>query len=215
MRAPTLPSVHRGVVRTSKTALFLTGAAVVALLTGCSGGGDGGDAAPTVTETVTAAPTDTAATPSPTSTPTPTPTPTPTCGPATGSEAAAAGIAALPSPAGLEDTKWDAANADYTGYDACASLSWSVVAPEFGTAGSPYAILLFHQGRYLGTATSEQYAFEPVVERLADASIKVTYTYAKANEANADASGRTTATYIWNDGTERVDMTGEVPPAQG
>lgn len=209
MRAPTLPSVHRGVVRTSKTALFLTGAAVVALLTGCSGGGDGGDATPTVTETVTAAPTDTAATPSPTS------TPTPTCGPATGSAAAAAGIAALPSPAGLEGTKWDAANADYTGYDACASLSWSVVSPEFATAGSPYAILLFHQGRYLGTATSEQYAFEPVVERLADASIKVTYTYAKANEANADASGRTTATYIWNDGTERVDMTGEVPPAQG
>lgn len=200
-------------MRTSKTALFLTGAALVALLTGCSGGdGDSGEAAPTVTETVTAPPTDTAATPSPTSTPTP--TPTPTCGPATGSAAAAAGIAALPSPAGLEDTKWDAANADYTGYDACAALSWSVVAPEFGTAGSPYAILLFHQGRYLGTATAEQYAFEPTVERLSDASITVTYSYAKAGEPNAEPSGRTTATYTWNDGTERVDMTGEVPPAQ-
>lgn len=215
MRAPTPRSVHRGVVRTSKTALFLTGAAVVALLTGCSGGGDGGDATPTVTETVTAAPTDTAATPSPTSTPTPTPTPTPTCGPATGSEAAAAAIAALPLPAGLEDFRWDAGNADYSGYDPCAALSWSVVTLDHGTAGTPFAILLFHQGRYLGTATSEQYAFEPAIERLADASIAVTYSYAKAGEPNAEPSGRTTATYIWNDGTERVDMTGEVPPAQG
>lgn len=213
MRAEQSSTVHGGGVRGSKSALFLTGAALVALLTGCSGGGDGGeggDATPTVTETVTAAPTDTAAAPTPTTTPTP--TPTPTCGPASGAEAAASGIAALPSPAGLEGTKWDAANADYSGYDACAALSWSVVSPEMATAGSPYAILLFHQGRYLGTATSEQYAFEPAVERLSDASITVTYTYAKANEANADASGRTTATYIWNDGTERVDMTGEVPP---
>lgn len=215
MRAEQLSTVHGGGVRGSKSALFLSGAALVALLTGCSGGGDGGDATPTVTETVTAAPTDTAATPTPANTPTPTPTPTPTCGPATGSEAAAAGISALPLPAGLEDFRWDAGNADYSGYDPCAALSWSVVTLDHGTAGTPFAILLFHQDRYLGTATSEQYAFEPAVERLSDASIAVTYTYAKANEANADASGRTTATYIWNDGTERVDMTGEVPPAQG
>lgn len=199
-------------MRTTRLSLILIGAALVALVSGCSGGGD---ASPTVTKTVTASPSEVASTPTATSTPTsttPTSTPTPTCGPASGAAAAASGIAALPAPAGLEGTKWDAANADYTGYDACADLSWSIVSPEFATAGSPYAILLFHQGRYLGTATADQYAFEPTVERLSGASIEVTYTYAKANEANADASGRTTATYIWNDGTERVDMTGEVPP---
>lgn len=195
--------------------LILIGTALIALVSGCSGSGD---ASPTVTKTVTASPSEVASTPTATSTPTPTTpnsTPTPTCGPASGAAAAASGIAALPSPAGLEDTKWDAANADYSGYDACAALSWSVVAPQFGTAGSPYAILLFHQGRYLGTATAEQYAFQPAVERSSDASITVTYSYAKAGEPNAAPSGRTTATYIWNDGTERVDMTGEVPPAQG
>ncbi|ROP61455.1 LppP/LprE family lipoprotein [Curtobacterium sp. PhB115] len=201
-------------MRTPKTALILTGVALVALLTGCSGGGDGDEASPTVTKTVTAAPTEDAATPTPTNTTTPTPTPTTTCGPASGSEAAADGIARLPLPAGLEDSKWDAANADYSGYDACAPLSWSVVEPEFATAGSPYAILLFHEGTYLGTATSEQYAFEPAVERQSDAAIVVTYEYAKAGEPNAAPSGRTTATFTWNEGTGRVDMTGDTPPAQ-
>lgn len=199
-------------MRLTRAALILTTATLAALLTGCSGddGADGGAATPTVTETVTAPPSDAASA----STPTPTPTPTPTCGPSSGAAAAADGIAALPLPAGLEDAKWDAANADYSGYDACAPLSWSVVTLDRATAGSPYAILLFHQGAYLGTATSEQYAFQPTVERQSDSAIVVTYTYVKADEANADASGRTTATFTWNDETGRVEMTGDTPPAQ-
>ncbi|PZF22123.1 LppP/LprE family lipoprotein, partial [Curtobacterium sp. MCLR17_045] len=140
--------------------------------------------------------------------------PSAACGPSSGAAAAADGIAALPLPAGLEDAKWDAANADYSGYDACAPLSWSVVAPEFGTAGSPYAILLFHEGRYLGTATAQQYAFEPTVERQSDSAVTVTYRFAKAGEPNAAPSGRTTATFTWNDETGRVVMTGDTPPAQ-
>lgn len=195
-------------MRLTRTALILTTATLAALLTGCSGadGADGSAATPTVTETVTAPPSDAASTP--------TPTPTPTCGPTSGAEAAAAGIAALPLPAGLEDAKWDAANADYSGYDACAPLSWSVVEPEFATAGSPYAILLFHEGRYLGTATAEQYAFEPTIERRSGSAVTVTYKFAKAGEPNAAPSGRTTATFTWNDETGRVDMTGDTPPAQ-
>ena len=197
-------------MRLTRTALILTTATLAALLAGCSGadGPDSGAATPTVTETVTAPPSDAA------STPTPTPTPTPTCGPSSGAAAAAEGIAALPLPAGLEDAKWDAANADYSGYDACAPLSWSVVTLDRATAGSPYAILLFHEGKYLGTATSEQYAFQPTVERQSDSAIVVTYTYVKPDEANADASGRTTATFTWNDETGRVEMTGDTPPAQ-
>ncbi|WP_052481920.1 LppP/LprE family lipoprotein [Curtobacterium flaccumfaciens] len=195
-------------MRLTRTALILTTATLAALLTGCSGadGADGSAATPTVTETVTAPPSVAASTP--------TPTPTPTCGPTSGAEAAAAGIAALPLPAGLEDAKWDAANADYSGYDACAPLSWSVVEPEFATAGSPYAILLFHEGRYLGTATAEQYAFEPTIERRSESALTVTYKFAKAGEPNAAPSGRTTATFTWNDETGRVDMTGDTPPAQ-
>ena len=195
-------------MRLTRAALILTTATLAALLTGCSGadGADGSAATPTVTETVTAPPSDAASTP--------TPTPTPTCGPTSGAEAAAAGIAALPLPAGLEDAKWDAANADYSGYDACAPLSWSVVEPEFATAGSPYAILLFHEGRYLGTATAEQYAFEPTIERRSESAVTVTYKFAKAGEPNAAPSGRTTATFTWNDETGRVDMTGDTPPAQ-
>lgn len=193
-------------MRLTRAALILTTATLATLLTGCSSadGADGGTATPTVTETVTASPSDAASAP----------TPTPTCGPSSGAAAAAKGIAALPLPAGLEDAKWDAANADYSGYDACAPLSWSVVAPEFGTAGSPYAILLFHEGRYLGTATAQQYAFEPTVERQSDSAVTVTYRFAQAGEPNAAPSGRTTATFTWNDATGRVEMTGDTPPAQ-
>ncbi|OIH94249.1 hypothetical protein BIU92_07440 [Curtobacterium sp. MCBA15_003] len=209
-----------GGVLTSRTSVILTGAVLVALLTGCSGGeggGDGGDAAtPTVTETVTAAPTDDPSTPASTPTPTDSPatTPTPTCGPADGAAAVSDAVASLPLPAGLDGFRWDGANADTSGYDACAALSWSVVTLRGGTAGSPYAILLFHQGRYLGTATAEQYAFEPAVERRSDETIVVTYRYPKAGEPNASPSGRTTATFTWNADTGRVDMTGDTPPVQ-
>ncbi|WP_139178806.1 LppP/LprE family lipoprotein [Curtobacterium sp. MCBA15_005] len=199
-------------MRLTRTALILTAATLAALLAGCSGadGADGGAATPTVTETVTAPPSDAAST----QTPTPTPTPTPTCGPSNGAAAAAEGIAALPLPAGLEDAKWDAANADYSGYDACAPLSWSVATLDRATAGSPYAILLFHEGRYLGTATAQQYAFEPTVERQSDRAVTVTYRFAEAGEPNAAPSGRTTATFTWDDETGRVEMTGDTPPAQ-
>ncbi|MFJ3036366.1 LppP/LprE family lipoprotein [Curtobacterium pusillum] len=191
--------------RTTGGLLFV--AALAAGLTGCSGGGT---AAPTVTRTVTATPT---ATPTAAAeTPTPTPTPTPTCGPSSGAEAASQAIADLPLPTGLEDAKWDAANSDYSGYDACAPLSWSLVDLDHATGSSPVAILLFHQGRYLGTATKVAYSFVPDVARTDPSTIAVTYHYAKPDESTADASGRTNATFTWNDSTGRVDMSGETPP---
>lgn len=135
------------------------------------------------------------------------------CGPSTGEAAAADAIAALALPAGLESAKWDAAGADYSGYDPCAALSWSVVSLEMATGSSPCAILLFHEGTYLGTATKAQYGFVPQVERTAPGAILVTYRYPQAGEANADASGRAAATFTWNPDTESVDMAGETPPS--
>lgn len=188
------------IARTTGGILFV--AALAAGLTGCSGGGT---AAPTVTRTVTATPTAASAD-------TPTPTPTPTCGPSSGAEAASQAIADLPLPSGLEDAKWDAANSDFSGYDACAPLSWSIVNLDLATGSSPVAILLFHQGRYLGTATKEAYGFVPDVARTDPSTIVVTYHYAKPDESTADASGRTNATFTWNDTTGRVDMSGQTPP---
>ncbi|SMG18867.1 LppP/LprE family lipoprotein [Agreia pratensis] len=188
----------RAVGRAS-TGLALT-ALVAALAAGCA---------------TTTDPGPTAAAPAPSSSENTAATPTPSpdaCGPATAQEAAAAGIAALPAPAGLESSRWDAANADYSGYDPCAALSWSVVTLEFATVSSPAAILLFHDGVYLGTATEKAYGFTPAVERTADNSISVTYRFNQGMESNTEASGRAVATYTWNAATDSVEMVGDVPP---
>ncbi|WP_439692608.1 LppP/LprE family lipoprotein [Curtobacterium sp. SP.BCo] len=196
-------------MRTTTTAGgLLIVAALAAALTGCSGGGN---AAPTATRTVTASPSSSPTT-DPTPSTSPTPSSTPTCGPTSGQTASATAIADLPLPAGLEDAKWSAAEADYSGYDACAPLSWVVVSVERATGSSPVAILLFHQGRYLGTATKEAYAFVPDVARTNPSTIAVTYHYAKPDEATANASGRTNATFTWDDATGRVTMSGQTPP---
>jgi hypothetical protein len=174
----------------------------MALATGCASTGSG-----------TSAPTSSSpsASPSPSS-PTPEATPTPTCGPATGQEAAAAGIAALQPVPGLEGKKWVAANDGYSGYDPCAALSWSLVTLEGATVSTPTQILLFHNGTYIGTATATAYGFTPAVERTADGAISVTYRFNQGNESNAEASGRTVATFTWNDETNSVDMAGDLPP---
>jgi len=196
-------------MRTVNTTGGILFAAVLAVaLTGCSGGTTAGPTA-TATRTVTATPTAVAESPTPTSTP----TPTPTCGPSSGAEAAAQPIADLPLPAGLEDAKWDAARADTSGYEACAPLSWVTVSLDLATGSSPVAILLFHDGRYLGTATKEQYGFVPDISRTDPSTIAVAYRYAKPDESTADASGRTDATFRWDDAAGRVVMTGQVPPA--
>lgn len=195
------PRSPRVVARASTGLTLLT--LVAALMAGCATTADPGP---------TAAGSTSPSSQSATHTPTPTPSPE-ACGPATGQEAAAAAIAELPAPVGLESARWDAANADYSGYDPCAPLSWSLVTLEYATVSSPTAILLFHNGTYLGTATEEAYGFTPAVERTADDAITVTYRFNQGMESNADASGRAVATFTWNAETDSVEMAGDVPPS--
>lgn len=122
-------------------------------------------------------------------------------------------VRALPVPHGLDSAVWDESNVDTTGFDPCADLSWAVASLQMATVSSPTAVLLFHNGSYLGTTTSQQYGFVPTVERSAPGAITVTYPFVQGNESNAEASGRATATYTWNSAGQRVDMAGETPPA--
>lgn len=131
-----------------------------------------------------------------------------TCGNGSGMEAVRANLDQLPD----EQWPWDAQWADISGYDPCAALSWVVVPIEGGTASSPYHIMLFHQGEYLGTATAKAYGFSPKVDRTDDASLAVTYTYQLPGDSVALASGRAYATFRWDEGQQRVIMTGDVPP---
>jgi hypothetical protein len=210
----------------TRVALVLLSATTVAALSGCS---TGASAAQTVPMTARASPSASAATASPSAT-TPTTTGSPsatggptaspssaaaaagTCGPSSGAAATAAAVARLRPPTGLPGFRWDAAHADHSGYAPCAALSWSVVGLDGSTASSPYAIVLFHDGTYLGTATSTQYGFQPDVRRTAGDAIAVTYHFPRGADSDADPTGRATASFTWDASTHHVVMTGNVPP---
>lgn len=107
---------------------------------------------------------------------------------------------------------WDGVYAEKNTYDECAGLSWVTYPIERGTGSSPYVIALFHQGTYLGVATSDTFGFFPMVKRLSDTKIEVTYTYLRGNDSNAGASGRAVSTYTWDTTTQSVRHAGKFPP---
>ena len=115
--------------------------------------------------------------------------------------------------------QWTNVSASYEGYDPCAELSWIDAVPGSSpssccTAAMVHHILLFHRGKFIGTATYEPYSFSPVITRTSDSSISVTYRYVKGDESSASASGRTTAEFSWSSSQNKVVMTGEVPPSE-
>ena len=115
--------------------------------------------------------------------------------------------------------QWTNVSEDYEGYDSCAELSWIDAIPgsshkECCISSMVHHILLFHRGKFIGTATYEPYSFSPVITRTSDSSISVTYRYVKGDESSASASGRTTAEFSWSSSQNKVVMTGEVPPSE-
>ena len=115
--------------------------------------------------------------------------------------------------------QWTNVSRTYEGYDPCAELSWIDAIPGSSpssccTAAMVHHILLFHRGKFIGTATYEPYSFSPVITRTSDSSISVTYRYVKGDESSASASGRTTAEFSWSSSQNKVVMTGEVPPSE-
>lgn len=115
--------------------------------------------------------------------------------------------------------QWTNVSASYEGYDSCAELSWIDAIPgsspsDCCISSMAHHILLFHRGKFIGTATYEPYSFSPVITRTSDSSISVTYRYVKGDESSASASGRTTAEFSWSSSQNKVVMTGEVPPSE-
>lgn len=104
-------------------------------------------------------------------------------------------------------TKW----ASVENYDPCLPLSWIRVTIEKGTSSSPYQMMLFHRGEYLGPATEESSGFGPDTVRIDDESIEVTWYWAKPGESNALHAGEAAAQFRWDDATGEVVMTGDLP----
>ena len=114
--------------------------------------------------------------------------------------------------------QWTNVSRTYEGYDPCAELSWIDAIPgsspsDCCISSMAHHILLFHRGKFIGTATYEPYSFSPVITRTSDSSIRVTYRYMKEDEAPASASGSTTAEFTWNPAKNQVDMEGTPPPS--
>ena len=107
---------------------------------------------------------------------------------------------------------WDTTEADVSTYDSCASLSWIVLPIEGGTASSPYQIMLFHYGEYIGVTSDQMIGFFPEVERLDDETIQVTYKWPRDGESTAGASGRSVSVFTWDAITRAVVHSGEWPP---
>lgn len=115
--------------------------------------------------------------------------------------------------------QWTNVSRTYEGYDPCAELSWIDAIPgsspsDCCISSMAHHILLFHRGKFIGTATYEPYSFSPVITRTSDSSISVIYRYVKGDESSASASGRTTAEFSWSSSQNKVVMTGEVPPSE-
>ncbi len=108
---------------------------------------------------------------------------------------------------------WDLETSDTSTYDPCADLSWIVLNIRGGTVSSPYHIMLFSHGEYIGTATPQAYGFFPTVERVSDDSLRVTYSWAKDGESNADRSGTSVSLFTRDAGSGEVVRTGDLPPS--
>ncbi|WP_462417081.1 LppP/LprE family lipoprotein [Kytococcus sp. Marseille-QA3725] len=107
------------------------------------------------------------------------------------------------------DIVWS--QADGSTYHPCAGLSWITLGIR-GTASSPFQIMLFHEGEYLGTTLAKAPGFFPDVRRVDDDTLEVTYRYPKEGEANAEASGRAVSQFTWSDKAGKVVHSGELPP---
>lgn len=175
----------------------------------------GAPAAPTATS---AAPSTepTTAEPSATSSATSTSSTEPTCSGIPADQAVADNLPQVPEyDSGLGETwAWDGQTAATDTYDDCAELSAVAVTVEGATASSPYQILLFSNGEYIGTANDEAYGFSPQIVRVDDSTLQVTYVWPGPEDANANPTESAVATYTVDPESDSVTMSGELPPSQ-
>ena len=134
------------------------------------------------------------------------------CSGMTGQEAISVWGHVVPTDGLDPEWAWDLEGADTSTYDECADLSWIVLAIERGTASSPYQIMLFHHGKYIGTTAQEPIGFAPRVERLDDGTIQVTYTWPYEDEGTVNASGESVSYFTWDEEADDVVHSGEWPP---
>lgn len=222
---------EEGATVTSRRITAAVTLAAVVLLAGCGGSGPTAPAGPAATPRspgptqgppAPGEPAGGAATPAPPATDVP-----PGVDPAPGADVAPTAGTAPPGPcldpasplvtgalAALGDTApgpspWVAGAASDATVP-CPDLLWLTAETPGGTASSPTHVLFFHDGRFLGTATSDAYAYTRVVEAH-DATVSVQYRWLAPDDAHCCPSGGPAVVdYTWDGG--QVVMRQPLPP---
>ncbi|WP_067669238.1 LppP/LprE family lipoprotein [Nocardia miyunensis] len=105
---------------------------------------------------------------------------------------------------------WDTNPASFEGnFNPCATLSTAIVTIQGATGSSPNQALMFHSGRYLGTATSKAYGFTSLAAA-ATTDDTVALNYKTSGSCNACSDGTLTQVKFHWDGTHVV-MIGRPP----
>ncbi|MFC0315673.1 LppP/LprE family lipoprotein [Gordonia phosphorivorans] len=112
-------------------------------------------------------------------------------------------IAETPAPSGMT---WQPNGSPVP--EPCRTLDYSTTTVQMATVSSPEAILLFHNGEFVGLASK---CLLPLrnVQHDGDNTVVATYRFAREGESNAGASGTATLRYTW-DG-DRVVTDGSFP----
>lgn len=80
----------------------------------------------------------------------------------------------MPPVAQGQDTQWTPDPYFKTTYDPCKALSFVVLTVPGSTGSTPSQVMLFHSGKYLGTATANAFIVSDV-QQVSDDSIQVTF----------------------------------------
>lgn len=96
-------------------------------------------------------------------------------------------------------------------YDPCAALSTALVTVQGATGSSPITALMFHDGHYLGTATSKAYGFTTLDhDRTTDDTVVLDYKDAR-NVCTACDGPVSAVRYQWQG--DHVAMLDPAPPS--
>lgn len=110
-----------------------------------------------------------------------------------------------------DDPYWVVDQSDPSALGNCPELLWLIATPGGATASTPEHVVFFHDGRFLGTGTSQPYSYTSVVDSTVD-SVSVEYKWLGPDDANCcPTGGPATVTYRWNG--ESVVMEQPLPQA--